>query len=318
VRKTRNTKAVIFSFGRILRSAESAGDYPAGRALNFSTFMDHLRFLDRNFEIIGLRDFCRQYLTGRRFVRPTAVITFDYCGDGLYKDIAPVLDDRGIKAVVFVPTEKAGTLLRLDEDRVFLASRQILERRSELMEAFPDEDMPSACSFVIKLLVADAGFLAFCAKAFDVLEALPFDAREDALEWLERLGGVVPAAESSVLTWEHIKGLHEIGWELGTAIDALGPLAEGQGVSLEDRITTAYRKTQTEAGCAPVALAHPAGFPDVRIERIARRVGFRCAVTGVAGYADNKPNLFALPRLQVSQGNAPNVKRLETLLSFIP
>ena len=316
-RKASGLKAVILSYDKVLSPKDDIDHYPVDYAVQYAVFREHVRWLARLYDVIGLREFCRRFLTCKPFLRPTAILTFDNGYIETYDHVAPALEDHGLTGAVFLPTNLVGTFDRLFPQRAAEAAGGILSQREKLLTEFPDEGMPPECEFVVDLIVSAANERRFAQSFFDHLDDIPDDRREDVLRWFEQLGGVSERTEPAHLTWTHVKALHEDGWEIGTR-GATGAACTGMEFSVvEAQLADSFRTVQEQTGQAPVGLCYPDGQHDEYIVRAAQRAGFLCAMTGDPGKADGASDLFALPRIKINQRNAPSARALETLLSFV-
>lgn len=308
---------VILAYGHVVGSPAEVTDNLPERSITQYTFREHIQWLSKHYEIIGLRKFCSRFLTDAGFVRPTAIVTFENGYQDTVLHGAPVLDDFAMKGVVFLPTNLIGTDKQLPEERTLAAARGILSRQAELMVRFPDEGMPPECKFVINLLVADPPKQLFLSRFFEQVTAISKDRRLEAIRWFEQLGQVEQQGEpASIMDWAEVRALHDIGWEIGCAGASGNPLVGRETGIVESELVDSIRIIQEKTGRAPAGIAYPNGQTDNWVLRIAKRTGLLCGVTNKTGCADGASDLFALPRVFVNQANAHDVHGLERLLSF--
>jgi peptidoglycan/xylan/chitin deacetylase (PgdA/CDA1 family) len=102
--------------------------------------------------------------------------------------------------------------------------------------------------------------------------------------------GVAP---SDLLTWDELKALRDLGWEIGSHSHrhARRPPYEDLAESAET--------LERRLGVRPTALAYPYGAYDEATLEAARRAGFRCAATTKSGLADREAP-FTLRRVILS------------------
>lgn len=306
-RRSARYKVTILTYPKVLADPAQLRTLLPEHAISRDTLVDHVQWLTQNTKVIGLRDFCHAFLTGRSFVRSTAVLTFDNGDLEVFTTVAPVLENYGLTGTVFLPTDMIGTFQRMPAERGAQAARGIFARRTELLASFPDDDMPEVCGFVMDLLVTVGKQQPFARRFLQSLDRIGPDRQEQALSWFETLGNVPEPDEPARLTWTHARALAETGWELGCQAHGAQP-----ELSETERWAQSYRTVREHTGHAPAALTPVTANPG----RSALKAGFLCGVTNAPGFADFKTDLFDLPRLRVGQDNAPDAACLETLLSF--
>lgn len=315
-RKTARSKVVILAYRRVISSTESIDDYPTGSVIKGDIFYDHLQFLKRNFDVIALRTFCTKFLTGQRFEKPTAILTFDDALMETYDRAAPMLEDANLPATLLVPTAAVGTYGRLWRDMAGIVGRDILGRRKDLRASFPDENMPESCRFIIDMLITKFNGRKFIDKMIEKVQLIQAPDRPDALEWLAWLGKSDLESKPEHMTWSHVADLCERGWDPGSATVTGHALSDSGSTAVEAELAGSFRTIQDKLGRAPIALAYPEGVYDELTVRHAKKVGYPCALTLSPAFADVTKDLFTLPRITVNQETAPTVPTFENLLSF--
>lgn len=316
-RKSSRRKVVILAYGQVLSSPAEVAENLPERAISQYAFREHMQWMTKHFEIIGLRRFCNLFLTDNHFKRPTAIITFENGYRSTYAEGAPILNDLALEGTFFLTTGLIGGEKKLSDDRALAAARGIFNRQSDLIARFPDEGMPSDCKFIINLLVARPQKQRFLSRFFEQVMAIPQDRRLDAIKWFEQLGRVEEQGEPGMMmNWIEARELFDAGWDIGSAGASDVPLVGRETGVVESELIDSVRIIQEKTGRAPAGLAYPKGRTDEWVLRIAKRTGFLCGVTLHPGRADGAEGLFALPRVFVNQANAPDALSLERLLSF--
>ena len=316
-RKAARHKVTLLAFRKILPPRMRLGDYPApGVAVEFSTFAAQIHWIERHLEVIGLRQFCRRFLTGESFARPTVVPLFFNGGMEIYNHVAPVLEDRGLAGVLMLPTDLIGTYRRVLFERIAIAAKAIFSRRENLIAQFPDEQMPPACEFVVKLLISVNRQSAFVKGFCQKVDRIPRTELVESMKWLEWLGEVDEKGDPSLLTWTHVKTLVDAGWELGCQDAERASLMTAVRPT-EQMLNDSFARVLEQTGRTPVAASVSYEESDERTLRQAQKAGFLCAMMDVPGRADAAGDLFSLPCVQVNPSTAPDVRSLEVLLSFL-
>ncbi|MCB1152894.1 polysaccharide deacetylase family protein [bacterium] len=290
-------------------------EFQPGMAVHVETFAEHMNFLTRHFDVIGLVEVCRRLTSNEPITRPTAVVTFDDGWLDNYTLAFPILKHYEIPATIFLPTGFVGKTDYFWNARVELAMPRIHARRDELLAAFPDEDMPPEAAFVMDALSEGLGPTQMIDRAILQTKVMPLDAIDRVTAFLEFLAQMDHPGERTVMSWDEVNEMAEAGVDFG-------------GHSVTHRLMTeltaqeAYREafdcmqTMTEhMGKRPLCFAYPNGNHDETVMREIRRAGYLCATTVVPGFAQVGAEMFALPRFGVHEGGAPNAAALDLLIS---
>src|SRR5262249_41232416 len=207
-------------------------------------------------------------------------ITFD---DG-WRDNAeyavPELQRRGLAATIFVVTKRVGTPGAFWPDE--LCERQTSKPRRERQQLADHMGARSWGDPIDDLLAH--------------LKRLPEIERGAAFEVLRNETEAPPARAAQLLDWKDLAEVGEgIDIEAHGATHALLPgLAPEQ---IEGELRSALETLRERGHGRYGLLAYPNGGHNLQVQDIARRVGFRAAVTTECGLAIASMNLMAIPRL---------------------
>jgi len=116
--------AVVLLYHRVC----SLGADPCQLAVSPDNFYDHVEYLKKNYNLIGVREFEDIMDTGERFPGGSVLLTFDdgYCDN--YTNVLPVLESLDTEALFFVSTLNLGTRKEFwwDEvERIFLCGADL-------------------------------------------------------------------------------------------------------------------------------------------------------------------------------------------------
>ncbi len=318
VRKMSRQKVVIPAYKDIVPGLSDVRKRPRGAAITQAAFQQHIAFISENYRTISLAGYCGRFLKGQPFTEPTAILTFDNGYKSAYHLAAPLLEEKGITATVFLPTGLIGTSMILDRDRASEAAENILLHREKLIACFPDEEMPKECSFIIDLIVTENKPGRFIEKVVSKSMVIKESKREFCLDWLCRLGGKSKKEtdQSRHLDWDQVRELLDKGWEFGCQKNPLAAHTDNGEIDKASMWQNSFRTFLRKTGKGPVAFSHGVDGLDEGSLRLAKRAGFLCGVTGIRGKAEKEKDIFLLPRISVGQNNGADAYSFEKLLSF--
>jgi peptidoglycan/xylan/chitin deacetylase (PgdA/CDA1 family) len=269
-RRLDGSRAAILMYHRVLPAREAARlAVEPGMFVTPETFARHLEALQECFRVLPLHEIATRLAEGRSLPAGACAITFD---DG-WRDNAlhaqGELARRSLPATVFAVTGRVG-------------SRGAF---------WPDE----VCRRLASQLGAGTGDPIDALLAH--LKALPESQREALMEGL-RARTPAPAEEGrELLDWDELASLAAAGIDVeshGASHAILTGVAEEE--ALEE--LRASREALQERGHGHHGLlAYPSGAHDARVRALARRAGYRAAVTTERGLAAAGGEAMALPRV---------------------
>ena len=161
----------------------------------------------------------------------------------------------------------------------------------------------------IDLGVFDLGRLSLASpalrrKAIDSLlpkiKYMGLQDRQDAIRTLQNLAGVAELPVNLMMRSEQVRELHRAGMEIGAHTVNHPILATLEPADAEREIEQGKRQLETILGAPVELLAYPNGRPhrdyDASHVAMARRLGFRGAVSTAPGVSQSGDDLFQLPR----------------------
>ena len=134
----------------------------------------------------------------------------------------------------------------------------------------------------------------------------------------DRSGTWQPEDDDSYLSWNEIRRLAALGFEFGSHTATHATLPEISTANARAELETSLNTLSSQLGAREFALSYPHGQTSEAINRLARSLGYSCAVTTVLGRNDNNSDLFALRRTVIAaQDDLPTfAARLSGLTSW--
>lgn len=296
----------IIAYHRVvadLAKAEREAIY--GIVISAATFRRHCELLRKNYDVVSLET-ARYFLdgSGRRASRPLAVLTFDDGYLDFYEEAFPILNQFGLPATVFLPTDCIGHSRPLAHDRIFWLLKQARDKSVPLENALRRAGLDES---VVGDLTDSARNL---LRMTDRIVYLPAAMRERVIAELEnekRLSADYPR-EYRLLDWKQVEEMARkgIGFGAHTANHVVLPLEDE--AALENEITAAKRELERRLDQKIVTFAYPNGEYNARIRELVARAGFQIAVTTEKRINRAGADLLALGRISLCEESTRGVK----------
>jgi len=266
---------------------------PMTATLTVSRFVDQMRWLARRATVIGLGDVAGIMLHGRRPPRNAVLITFDDGWRDTYELAAPILDDLGLRATVFVSVEAVAERrpLLVDELTWLLQHPDLSLDRDDTPEEVrrlgrgldlgrPETIHQAVTEATWWLKNLDPGYQRTILG--HLRAAVP-----DGRDYYDRL----------YLTWDRLGQLAARGWDVGS--HGLGhPNLNVLAHNDLDRELGRSREVLVERLGRPMdAFCYPYGDFDARVGAAVARAGYGLAFSTRPGPAGPEDDPLALPRI---------------------
>ena len=288
----------IFAYHRVVSDiAKAERDAIYGIVISTDTFRRHCEILRRSYDVVSLETAMQNLAQKREASRPMAVITFDDGYSDFYEQAFPVLNNFGLPATVFLPTDFIEQNTPLAHDRIFWLLKTAFEKSfsvgNALRNAGVSDDVADGCVRSRNLL-----------KATDLLVYLPNELREKVIREIKReLGEAFEAypSEFRLLDWEQVREMsqHRIDFGGHTANHVVLPL-ENESV-IRTEIKRSKQTLETELGKNIVSFAYPNGEYNASIKQITKNAGYRVAVTTEKKMNGLETDVFALGRTSLCE-----------------
>jgi peptidoglycan/xylan/chitin deacetylase (PgdA/CDA1 family) len=297
----------IIAYHRVVADiAKAERDSIYGLVVSAGTFRRHCELLKRAYDVVSLET-AMYFLDGERTVRrPLAVITFDDGYLDFYEEAFPILNEFGLPATVFLPTECIGQDKPLAHDRIFWLLKQARAKSVSIKGALSKAGLSYNAA-------SELSGLRSLLKLTDAIVYLPCKLREKVIAELENeLGDFADyPREYRLLDWEMVREMARKGISFGahTANHVVLPLEDES--AMEAEIVASKKELERQLGGKRViSFAYPNGEYNARIRRLIAQAGYKIAVTTEkrinppGGAAD----LLALGRISLSEESTRGIK----------
>lgn len=287
----------IIAYHRVVADIEKAErEAIYGIVISSATFRRHCELLSKNYDVVALET-ARYFLDGKRQAsRPLAVITFDDGYLDFYEEAFPVLNELGLPATMFLPTDCIGQNQPLAHDRIFWLLKQAGSKSGAIADA-----------------LLRAGLTSHIAKEFtnsrnlsrltDKLVYLPNELREKVIAELEKeLGDFADYPRNyQLLNWEQVGEMARKGISFGvhTANHVVLPL-EDKAV-METEIVASKTELERRLGKKVTTFAYANGEYNAKIKEFVANAGYEIAVTTEKKINRPGADLLALGRISLCE-----------------
>jgi len=290
----------ILAYHRVvadITKAEKEAIY--GIVVSSATFRRHCELLRKSFDVVSLET-ARYFLDGeRKVVRPLAVITFDDGYLDFYEEAFPILNELGLPATVFLPTDFIGQTKPLAHDRIYWLVKQAFEN-----------------SVSISAALHRAGMTKFAGekdvlKLTDLIVFLPDELREKVIFEMEKeLGSRFQKypSEYQLLDWEMVREMSRKGISFGvhTANHVVLPLENDS--RMETEIVESKRELERRLGEKVDSFAYPNGEYNPKVRNLIAEAGYKIAVTTEKRINRPGADLLTLGRISLCEESTRGFK----------
>jgi peptidoglycan/xylan/chitin deacetylase (PgdA/CDA1 family) len=287
-RNSRARQVYVLGLHRVLTPEEAARTCSEpGVVMLLPTFRRLLQTLQRDFEIISLREFTASHWG--KSGRAACLLTFDDAWRDTFGNALPVLRDGGFPAVVFAPSGLIGS------DQSFW-----VERLTQLWREFGGDSKP-----LPRMLGAMLGQIAIpnLDAAIAALKQVPATRRESIVQALcDQCHCGSPEALDHFMSREQLRSAAPtLQVESHTVTHPL--LTFEDQVTIERELRLSKQTLERDTGAEVTAFAYPSGAWDERVRSAVEKAGYHWAfTTRAAPYrADCDP--LTVPRFLLHEGN---------------
>ena len=294
----------IIAYHRVVADiAKAEREAIYGIVISSATFRRHCELLRKHYDVVSLET-AMHFLDGERKVtRPLAVITFDDGYLDFYEEAFPVLNELGLPATVFLPTNFIGQNKPLAHDRIFWLVKQAQAKSVSIAGALIKAGVEGN---VVKGFANSRNLL----NLTDKIVYLPNQQRERVIAALENeLGGLNNyPREYQLLNWEMVREMSRKGINFGvhTANHVVLPL-EDETV-LDSEIIDSKTELERQLNRKIFSFAYPNGEYNARIRRLIAQAGYKIAVTTEKRINQPGADLLALGRTSLCEESTRGLK----------
>jgi peptidoglycan/xylan/chitin deacetylase (PgdA/CDA1 family) len=284
------------------RVAEPDDDhYPGLISASPEAFTRQIDELGRRFSFVGLETVLARAAGGPPIPPRALLITFD----DAYRDFAasawPVLRERRVPVVLFVPTAFPDRPLAFWWDRLYAA----------LIRTVRTDPLDTGSGSLPMATRADrlAAFRGLRSRLKTLAHPV---AMNEVDELVARLGG--QPARSSVLGWDELRRLAAEGVTLAPHSRTHALLERVDPTELDSEIDGSRTDLVREVGSAPAAFAYPSGSHSETVVDRVSSLGMRAAFTTIRGVNDlRRADWHRLRRINVGGRSSPALIRAQAL-----
>ncbi len=252
---------------------------------------EELRFFvsafSRRFTVGTLAQSYQRFRAGERPIKPLLALTFDDAEYDNFEYARPVLQELGVKASFYAPTDHVDSGEPIWHDRLGFAIVGAMREGKEevLRELLPH--MPKSLFEIPSAIEAtkDTGGEERLALARAIESELEADA-------------VVPEW-ARLMTWDEVRVLHREGHEIGSHSCSHAILTQLDDAALSAELHRSKQRIESELETSVTTLCYPNGNADERVARAAERAGYACAVTTRFGSNPASQDGFLLQRCDI-------------------
>lgn len=287
-------RAVVLMYHRVLTREEIKRTFShAGIVVEKEVFEKHMRFIKKEFTVVGEEEFNSRLKEGNPFETATCLVTFD---DGWLDNATnafPVLKEHGIPALVFLSAGHMGS------EEPFWQ-----ERMKAMLETISDENTTGGIrlleSYGLSASLSRRELSAGISNFVYSRKSCEPGRITGILRDISAHVGTKPAQKTDrFLDWGHVKsmmssrigfGSHGVSHSLLTMI----PAAEADFEIGESR-----RVIEKRTGRAPDSFSYPNGDFNDGTAALARKHGYAVAFTTKRGFVRHTDDPFRLKRVNI-------------------
>jgi len=265
-------------------------------------FERHLDCVGRHFTFVTLDDIGEHIVSGKRFDKPVAAVTFDDGYRDVYEHAYPVLKRKGIPAGVFVVTDLVGRPFWQVHDRLYHLMTKAFatwnDPQREIAGLFHALRLPAAC-LTWNRLAANNPMLAVTS----ILPELPLVEVRRLMDALEATVGNGFCDVPLTLNWAELAEMNKAGITIGSHTKSHVSLpTEAPDVVVEE-LAGSKRQLERYLGKPVDHFAYPGGQFTPAIVEAVRRAGYEFAYTACR-HDDVRHPALTIERLLLWQGSS--------------
>jgi peptidoglycan/xylan/chitin deacetylase (PgdA/CDA1 family) len=277
-----------------------------------SNFSEQIRVLNESTEVVPLLDLVAGLESGKKFERFTTAITFDDGLKHLLGTAVPVLKKYDVPATFFAVTGNTSTGNPIWTSRLAaifaglpLGMNQIVNLGSGRLHLMVGNESERLESFRV---FSQAGKSSDRHTRDLLMREIEIIAKEASLS-----GDDAGSTDTSTMSWDDLRSLANSGFEIGSHTASHPILSRCSDDEIVSELESSREMLANNGVPDNGILAYPNGQPgdfDDRCARIAKGVGYKAALTTVAGHAIPGNNMYQIPRIGVSPRDSVNTFKL--------
>ncbi len=286
LRPVSRAKYVVLTYHRV-----GTEGVPLYCTLPRHVFAEQMAYLARHFRVISIQQMAEELKDPDRTGQALA-ISFDDGYLGTYTEAFPVLQRFGLPATVYLTAGAVESGETLWYDRIFLRFQKADT------DLYLTLDTPRTFR-----LTGYQDRIGAAAEVVGYLRTLPDDRRQ---RWCEEFEATIPLPEhelrGAMMTWEHARVMQRSGISFGAHTMTHPVVSRLSSAPLRDELKGAKLLIEEKLECAVEHFAFPFGKPGecgVQSSEVLASLGYRSAMTSIAGVNEHGADPFRLRRLGV-------------------
>ena len=254
-----------------------------------------LQLLTKLFEVVTLRDLQKTLHQRGPRARPLLVLTFDDSYESVFTHTAPLLEQQGVRATIFVSTSVVDCKRVLWPEVIYMLVRYT--PLVQLIEAWQDNFKEPRVQRAIRLVTNPRRPV----QLLEFLKRLPASQVLEATQnlWKELSRFIPEDARPRYLNAHQISALHQAGFEIGGHSLNHPILTQASEETVQREIGDDKKQLEEIVGQPLVSFAYPNGNYNGVVQRVVAQQGYRWAVTLDGRLRSNEPtDWLALERIE--------------------
>lgn len=296
-------QSVILMYHRVINPYDATGYVEPGMFVTPAAFKVHLKLLVKYFNVVSLQEIISSSIA--KSEKPLCAITFDDGWLDFYTNAYPLLQECGLPATVFLPTDFIGT------DQLFWT-----DRLAGILKDIPSSPIKNSTgpdNGLISKIVEPSGTL--FSRVDRAIKLLKHCSQEKIQEILQKIEIVFKVNDKNhqraFLNWEECRklkadGLVSFGSHTAQHIILT---AETECLCRQELMNSRMKLIEEHAVDSTfIPFCYPNGGFSKNTAQLVEKSGYSCAVTTKRGYnqISDTHNLFTLNRVGMHQDMTAN------------
>lgn len=286
----------VLGFHRILAESEKGhSDSLPGMILGESTFVELIDYLQKRMQFITLETFLQDGAGAHAGDKPRCLVTFDDAWTDTGARAAPLLKQRAMSAIVFVPVELVG-----QQEGFWI---------EQFVNAWKDPSSRTCLAPLVNRVSVAKGKVRGLEEVVQWLLHMPARDRQSFLE--EVLPPNCHNAKGnldSIMSWEQLARIKDQGIEIGGHTLTHPLLTYEDDETVDRELRRGKQILEQQLGIPVRAFAYPNGDQDRRVRGQVIAAGYACAFTTAPGCYGRNHDKFEIPRFLLHDGNVTGLR----------
>lgn len=286
----------VLGLHRILAETEKErSDSLPGMILSEATFVDLIDYLHKRMQFITLEAFLQDGAGARAGDKPRCLVTFDDAWTDTGARAVPLLKQRAMPAIVFVPVELIGK-----QEGFWI---------EQFVDAWKNPSSRARLAPLVNRVPVAKGKVCGLEEVIQWLLHMPARDRESFLEGL-----LLPKCHNgngnvdSIMSWEQLARIKDQGIEIGGHTVTHPLLSYEDDETVDRELRRGKQILEQRLGVPVRAFAYPNGDRDQRVRGRVIAAGYACAFTTAPGCYGRNHDKYEIPRFLLHEGNVTGLR----------